>query len=103
MVIGLEHLHKYGFIFGSRINSQTIFFDDFGNLQFFDWLRILFECEKMRSYLSYPNYMPPEVLKGEYRGIEEDFWLLGNFIFELLTGNVKNFSFFFHIFLTFFF
>ncbi len=63
---------------------------DQGNIVLTDFgsAKILEAMEKTRSIAGTPQYLAPEVLRGEAYSFSADWWSAGILIYEMLTGRV---------------
>ena len=48
--------------------------------------RVLFPGQLSRSMCGTPQYMAPEVVKGEQYGYAADWWSVGVIMYEMITG-----------------
>ena len=90
IIFGLEYLHKNNMIYRD-LKPENILMDSFGHIKLTDFglSKILQEDEeKAFTLCGTPQYLAPEVLKSKGKGYDKavDWWSLGCFFYEMLTG-----------------
>ena len=86
VTLALEHLHSHGFIFRDMKPENLLLTDD-GNLKLCD-LGLAKRAERAWTMVGTPQYIAPEVLRGEGATRAVDWWGLGVLVFEMLCGSL---------------
>lgn len=90
MALGLKHLHLLGIVYRD-LKPENCLLDTSGHLVLTDFgLSKAIETGdtelECRSIIGTPEYMAPEILKGEAYDYPVDWWLLGCVIYDMMTG-----------------
>ncbi|GEQ69324.1 hypothetical protein JCM33374_g2995 [Metschnikowia sp. JCM 33374] len=89
MALGIKHLHSLGIVYRD-LKPENCLLNSAGHLVLTD-----FGLSKnigndgdadCRSIIGTPEYMAPEIIKGEAYGYPVDWWSLGCVIFDMMTG-----------------
>ncbi|KAM9926840.1 hypothetical protein OXX59_002961 [Metschnikowia pulcherrima] len=89
MALGLKHLHELGIVYRD-LKPENCLLNSAGHLVLTD-----FGLSKnigndgdadCRSIIGTPEYMAPEIIKGEAYAYPVDWWSLGCVIFDMMTG-----------------
>ena len=94
LVEALAYLHKNGVIYRD-LKPENILLGADGHLKITDFgLSKLGLGRETRTYsfCGTPEYLAPEVIKGEGHSFEVDWWSLGALIYEMLVGAPPHFS-----------
>ncbi|KAE8688520.1 Clathrin, heavy chain isoform 1 [Hibiscus syriacus] len=94
LLLALKYVHDQGIIHCDVKGKNVLVGLDFTTVKLADFgSAIVKECaaDKDRSTMITPRgsplWMAPEVILGEYQGLESDVWSLGCTVIEMLTGN----------------
>ena len=88
IILGLEHLHQNNMIYRD-LKPENILMDATGHIKLTDFglSKILQQQdEKAFTLCGTPQYLAPEVLKGKGYDKSVDWWSVGCFYYEMLTG-----------------
>ena len=88
LILGLEFLHKNNMIYRD-LKPENILMDSNGHLKISDFgLSKILENPEEKAYTlcGTPQYLAPEILKKKGYDKSVDWWSLGCFIYEMLTG-----------------
>ena len=88
IILGLECLHKNNMIYRD-LKPENILMDSNGHLKISDFgLSKILESSDDKAYTlcGTPQYLAPEILKNKGYDKSVDWWSLGCFLYEMLTG-----------------
>ena len=88
LVLGIEFLHKNNMIYRD-LKPENILMDSNGHLKISDFgLSKILESSDDKAYTlcGTPQYLAPEILKNKGYDKSVDWWSLGCFLYEMLTG-----------------
>lgn len=90
MALGLAHLHLLGIVYRD-LKPENCLLNTSGNLVLTDFglSKAIGNDEDglgCRSIIGTPEYMAPEIIKGEPYDYAVDWWLLGCVIYDMMTG-----------------
>jgi len=83
----LAHLHALDIVYRD-LKPENILLDSEGHITITDFglSKQITSEEGTHTFCGTPEYLAPEVLKGQGHGTAVDWWSLGTLIFEMLTG-----------------
>jgi len=88
LALGIEHLQHHEVIY-RNITADSIVVDDKGYPQFID-MRYAIKAEPPPTdFCGYPHYLSPEQVSGQGHGLPTDYWDLGIFTYEMITGGAN--------------
>lgn len=87
ILLGLEYLHELGVIYRD-LKPENILMDEDGHLVITDFgmAKQLKDGELTHSFVGTPEYLSPEMVRGEGHCKPADWWALGILAFEMMTG-----------------
>ena len=94
LVEALAYLHKHGVIYRD-LKPENILLGSDGHLKITDFgLSKLGLGRESRtfSFCGTPEYLAPEVIRGDGHSFEVDWWSLGALVYEMLVGAPPHFS-----------
>lgn len=90
MILALSHLHKNVGVVYRDLKPENCLLDADGHLVLTDFGLSKVAADdagQCKTFLGTPEYMAPEVLKGESYDYAVDWWSLGAVCYDLLTGS----------------
>jgi len=89
IVIGLGYLHSNGVIYRD-LKPENLLLDYQGNIIITDFglskEGLLSPTDTTKTFCGTPEYLAPEIIRGEEYNKAVDWWSLGILIFEMMTG-----------------
>ena len=88
VLLALEHIHNYDVVY-KDLKPENILIDEEGYIRLVDFglaKRGIKANEGIKSDSGTPEYLAPEILFRVEHGKPVDWWTLGAFIYEMLTG-----------------
>jgi len=89
IVSGIEYLHSHGIIYRD-LKPENILLSNLGNVIMTDFglskQGLLSNDSRTATFCGTPEYLAPEIIKGEEYTKAIDWWSVGTLIFEMLTG-----------------
>jgi len=87
ILLGLEYLHNLGVIYRD-LKPENVLMDEDGHICITDFgmAKQLKKGELTYSFVGTPEYLAPEIVRGEGHGQPADWWALGILAYEMLVG-----------------
>eukprot|EP00123_Amoebidium_parasiticum_P007732 comp18327_c0_seq1/m.19403 comp18327_c0_seq1/g.19403 ORF comp18327_c0_seq1/g.19403 comp18327_c0_seq1/m.19403 type:complete len:461 (-) comp18327_c0_seq1:117-1499(-) len=88
LMCALGYMHEKEHIVYRDLKPENMILDEKGHLKLIDFgfAKHISEDDKTYTLCGTPDYVAPEVVKGEGYNKEADLWSLGVFIYELIVG-----------------
>ncbi|KYQ91552.1 protein serine/threonine kinase [Tieghemostelium lacteum] len=89
IVCGLEYLHACGVLYRD-LKPENILLTEDGHICMTDFgiskEGLISDNDRTATFCGTPEYLAPEILKGEAYGKAVDWWSFGTLVYEMLTG-----------------
>jgi len=88
VALALEHLHNHDIIY-RNVTVDAMVLDDKGYPQLIDMRYAVRAEPSPTDFCGYPHYLSPEQVSGQGHRTPADFWALGIFTYEMITGGAN--------------
>ena len=87
IAVAIQYLHDMGYIYRD-LKPENILIDEKGYLRLTDFglAKKIKQGEKTNSFCGTPEYLAPEIIRGEYYDKNVDWWSFGILIYEMICG-----------------
>ena len=85
ILLVIQHLHSHHVVFRD-LKPENLVFDKNGHVKFIDFGFAKKIIDHTYTLCGTPEYIPPEIVRGEGSTLSSDWWTFGVLIYEFLVG-----------------